>query len=425
MLRSFRLTSGQGNLGEILLNRLGSQASAKSHRSLIWVVLIVLVTLVLSACSASVSRPESGTGKDQTHKEDAPRAVISVNIDQGAELVALGRRVRVSVTDGSVESVSLTKGPKLKSVPGEVSTDQASWVSTSRLLPDTEYALSVKAVNSTGEVSDYDSTFRTKSLSKDQQTFPSFVPLSGSTVGVAMPVIIRFDVPVKNKLAFQNNIQVTATPAQEGGFKWISDNELHWRPVKFWKAGSKVVVDARLGGVPAGNGVYGQLDRVLRFNVGRSLVTRVNINTHQMKVFRDGKLIRTMPITTGRQPEHTTRSGVKVIMEKNRTRDMNSETVGIDPNSADGYDLTGVEYAQRVTSSGEFIHAAPWSVGSQGHANVSHGCTGMSTSNAGWLYSQTIIGDPVIYVGSNRPMTLTNGYGDWNEPFTQYIGSTN
>ncbi|HNO39580.1 MAG TPA: L,D-transpeptidase, partial [Marmoricola sp.] len=246
-----------------------------------------------------------------------------------------------------------------------------------------------------------------------------------STVGVAMPVIIRFDVPVKNKLAFQNNIQVTATPAQEGGFKWISDNELHWRPVKFWKAGSKVVVDARLGGVPAGNGVYGQLDRVLRFNVGRSLVTRVNINTHQMKVFRDGKLIRTMPITTGRQPEHTTRSGVKVIMEKNRTRDMNSETVGIDPNSADGYDLTGVEYAQRVTSSGEFIHAAPWSVGSQGHANVSHGCTGMSTSNAGWLYSQTIIGDPVIYVGSNRPMTLTNGYGDWNEPFTQYIGSTN
>ena len=40
----------------------------------------------------------------------------------------------------------------------------------------------------------------------------------------------------------------------------------------------------------------------------------------------------------------------------------------------------------RETNSGEFLHAAPWSVGSQGNANVSHGCTGMSTANAQWLY---------------------------------------
>ena len=40
----------------------------------------------------------------------------------------------------------------------------------------------------------------------------------------------------------------------------------------------------------------------------------------------------------------------------------------------------------RLTYSGEFLHAAPWSVGSQGYANVSHGCTGMSTANAQWLY---------------------------------------
>jgi hypothetical protein len=40
---------------------------------------------------------------------------------------------------------------------------------------------------------------------------------------------------------------------------------------------------------------------------------------------------------------------------------MNSETIGIDPNSADGYDLDNVEYAMRVTYSGEFIHATPTS----------------------------------------------------------------
>ena len=123
------------------------------------------------------------------------------------------------------------------------------------------------------------------------------------------------------------------------------------------------------------------------------------------------------------QPKFTTRSGIKVIVEKFRHKRMNSETIGIDPNSADGYDLDDVEYAMRVTYSGEFVHAAPWSVGSQGSSNVSHGCTGMSTSNAAWLYNISKVGDVVEYTGTDKPMTLTNGFGDWNEPFAQYSGS--
>ena len=113
-------------------------------------------------------------------------------------------------------------------------------------------------------------------------------------------------------------------------------------------------------------------------------------------------------------------AGTKVIIEKDRRHDMNSETIGIDPNSANGYNLKGVEYAMRLTYSGEFLHAAPWSVASQGRANVSHGCTGMSTANAGRLYDNSMIGDPVEYTGTNRYMTLTNGYGDWNESFSKY-----
>ena len=74
----------------------------------------------------------------------------------------------------------------------------------------------------------------------------------------------------------------------------------------------------------------------------------------------------------------------------------------------------------RLTYSGEFIHAAPWSVGSQGNANVSHGCTGMSTEQARWLYGISKRGDVVEYTGTDRPMTFTNGYGDWNQSFTQF-----
>jgi lipoprotein-anchoring transpeptidase ErfK/SrfK len=99
---------------------------------------------------------------------------------------------------------------------------------------------------------------------------------------------------------------------------------------------------------------------------------------------------------------------------------MNSETVGIDRDDPEAYDIDDVEYAMRVTYSGEFIHAAPWSVGSQGNANVSHGCTGMSPADAGWLYDMTRRGDVVEYTGTDRPMTLENGYGDWNASFADW-----
>jgi lipoprotein-anchoring transpeptidase ErfK/SrfK len=146
---------------------------------------------------------------------------------------------------------------------------------------------------------------------------------------------------------------------------------------------------------------------------------RVDVAAHHMKVLRNGKLLRTIPISAGK-PGFTTRSGIKVIVEKFRYKRMNAATTGISEDDPEYYDLSNVEYAQRVTYSGEFIHAAPWSVGSQGYANVSHGCVGMSTSNAGWLYGLTKIGDPVEVTGTDRPMDLTNGYGDWNVSYREY-----
>ena len=100
-------------------------------------------------------------------------------------------------------------------------------------------------------------------------------------------------------------------------------------------------------------------------------------------------------------------------MSKERTRVMDAATGGTEASDPEYYRIE-VEYAMRVTYSGEFVHAAPWSVGSQGYANVSHGCTGMSTENAAWPYDQSIPGDVIEYTGTSKQMTLTNGYGDWN-----------
>ena len=75
-----------------------------------------------------------------------------------------------------------------------------------------------------------------------------------------------------------------------------------------------------------------------------------------------------------------------------------------------------------MTSSGEFIHGAPWSSGSQGSENVSHGCVGMSLADAAWYFSQTLRGDPVIVTGTSPQDGAGNGWTDWNDTWDHLQG---
>lgn len=379
----------------------------------------------LAACSSSSSdgsSPDDGhetsaaaaSGTDQESTPDASPVKVSDNLGNG-RAVPVDTLVKVNADGGTLDSVSV------KSSDGKVDGDlgDGAWTATGRLQPGAKYQLIAQVTDEAGKKDTVKKSFQTQQLTLDQQTYPSVAPLDGETVGVGMPVVVSFDVPVTDHAAFEKQMKVTSTPQQAGSWRWISDTEAHWRPKSYWKAGTDVSVDLDLDSIPAGDGIYGQESRTIDFHVGDAVVSKVNAQTHQMKTFVNGKLQRTTPITTG-SAGHTTRSGVKVIMEKYRTKRMSSETVGIDPNSADGYDIDDVEYAMRVTSSGEFLHAAPWSVGSQGVANVSHGCTGMSTDSAAWLYGISKRGDVVEYTGTNRPMTPDNGWGDWNLSYAQY-----
>ena len=98
-------------------------------------------------------------------------------------------------------------------------------------------------------------TFSTQNLTLNQQTYPSVAPLEGETVGVGMPVIVKFDVPVKNRQLFERNMAVQSTPAVEGSWNWFSDREVHFRPEDFWPAGAEVKVLLRLNALPADNGI--------------------------------------------------------------------------------------------------------------------------------------------------------------------------
>lgn len=127
----------------------------------------------------------------------------------------------------------------------------------------------------------------------------------------------------------------------------------------------------------------------------------------------DGKDLRTIPVSTGK-PGHETRGGTRIIMEKFSSVDMDAATTGVDSTDPDYYDISDVCWAMRVTNSGVFLHAAPWSVGSQGRENVSHGCVGMSTAEAKWVYDRSRRGDVVEFVGSSRSLEPNNGWTDWN-----------
>lgn len=391
----------------------------RSRRTWAAVTAAVLLMSAVSACADDTPAAKIGDeSPSASASQDASAAEISASIPAGATGVKVNRSLRLNVVDGTFTKVSV-KGSS-GAIKGTMSPDSLSWQSTSRLQPGETYRVRGTAVDENGRDTVYRARFTTEALALSQQTYPSFVPQPGSTVGVGMPAIVRFDVPVTDKASIEKHLHVTSVPAQAGAFHWISDQEVHWRPKKYWQAGTKVTVEADIDSVPAGSGVFGQVSRTSTFTIGRSMVSKVDMNTHQMRVFRDGTLIRTIPITTGEQPKFTTRSGIKVIVEKHRRKRMNSETVGIPVDSSDGYDLDNVEYAMRITYSGEFVHAAPWSVGSQGRANVSHGCTGMSTANAGWLYENSIIGDVIEYTGTSKEMTLSNGFGDWNLSFPEY-----
>lgn len=398
----------------------------RSRRSLLPAALVALC-VVLAGCGSgsrlNEGQPGSGsTLHDSVGGTSTPAtqtvAVVHSNVRRGGQDVPVDHRLRVTAQQGRLTAVSVRS--KSGELAGTISGDGSSWTAAALLEPGTTYTVTSTAQDDNGQTVTHRSRFHTVPLTLDQQTYPSLYPLAGQTVGIGMPVIVKFDVPVTDHAAIEKHLSVVSKPAQQGSWHWISDNEVHWRPRTYWKPGTQVTVHADINSIPAGHGIFGQLSRTEHFRIGAAHIYKVNIRTDQLRVFDNGRLVRTIPVTTGQQPLFTTRSGIKVIVEKLRHTRMNSETIGINPNSANGYNLSDVQFAMRLTYSGEFLHAAPWSEYAQGHENVSHGCTGMSTANAAWLYGHSQIGDVVEYTGSSKRMTLDNGYGDWNESYTQY-----
>ena len=374
-------------------------------------VALVGATLLFSACSPGnttpSNTPEKTTPTASSTQETSPSPVApagALTITSSTDAALPSDPVTLSLENGTITNATVT-GPG-GAVEGTFEKD--AWTPSKALELNTEYKLAATASDGTTK----EASFKTVSPGSAETTFN--LPYMDDNLGVGMPAYVKFSraIPQEYRASIEKHAKVTVTPTQEGSWGWISDTELAYRPKEYWKPGTKISLDLKWLGVQATDKTWLKKDSSGAFSIKNvSRVIKVDIANYTTTVVENGEVVKTLPSTTGKEG-FVPRSGTKLILEKYDSLKMNSDTIAIPSGSSEAYNLDA-QYAMRVTWTGEFIHAAPWSVGSQGKANVSHGCVGLSTDNAGWLYKGTSIGDVVEFTGSDRKMKPSEGMGVW------------
>jgi len=356
----------------------------------------VVLALAASACATS----SSGTAATSPSPSPSPTlsaAHISISPRNGLRQAKPNHGITVTVRDGTLTSVTAKTGGA--TVGGELDSASTSWQSRWTLSTGTQYVVRATAVDAEGRSVTKTSRFRT--LTPETTASVQIFEGHNVTYGVGMPVMLTFSKPVENKKAVEKALVLTSSKPTVGAWYWDGDQALLFRPRAYWPQNVKVGFVGHFDGVLLSPGVYATHTLRQQWSIGRSLIVVASASGHQMKVYKDRKLFATWPISTGK-PGKDTPNGTYLSIEKANPQHM----VGAD------YDIQ-VPYSVRFTWSGDFIHAAPWSVGSQGFANVSHGCVNVAPDHAQTYYDMSIPGDPVTVSGSPKPGAWGDGYTVW------------
>jgi Bacterial Ig domain/L,D-transpeptidase catalytic domain len=390
-----------------------SEARAWGRRAVVGSLAATPIALV-AGCSRSGSSGTSGTSGESGPKISA--AVVTITPVDSARKADFTQPVRVAVTGGTLASVTLTD-PNGRQVAGQLGTGGTSWTSTGRLSSSTTYKVTAVAVDPAKVQATKEVIFATAAPAR---TFVgTYTPDTGTTVGVGMPFSLTFDKPVADRAQVQRAITVTAVPPVEVVGHWFSANRIDFRPEEYWQPGTRVTVGLNLKDVEGAPGVFGTQSKVISFTIGRSQTSVADLRAEQLVVTRDGEVTQTWPISGG-SPDHTTWGGKMVISEKLLQTRMDSETV----NLGGEYDIPDVPHAQRLTTSGTFVHGNYWSSPDVfGSVNKSHGCVGMHDAQgagdpdtpAARFYNSSITGDVVEVVNSgDQTVDPANGLNGWN-----------
>ncbi|MEV7865531.1 Ig-like domain-containing protein [Streptomyces sp. NPDC088124] len=397
--------------------------------------------LVLSACSgggdgektgAESSKTSSQVQADEAAAKETSEAQIAVAPKNGATNVGINNDAKVTVTKGELTDVKMTTADGTE-VKGTLAADAKSWKPDAQLDRSTAYKIAATAKDAKGRQAHENVSFTT--VSPSNSFIGNFTPEDGSTVGVGMPVSINFDKAITNKKAVQDAITVTSSSGQEVVGHWFSGQRLDFRPEQYWQGGSTVTLKLALDGVEGAQGVTGVQQKTVTFKIGRNQVSTVDAKSKMMTITRDGKTVKTIPISAG-SPENTTYNGQMVISEKFKETRMNGATVGFTDDDGKGeYDIKDVPHAMRLSTSGTFIHGNYWGARSVfGNVNTSHGCVGLAdVKGAGdpnqpgaWFYDNSLIGDVVIVKNSDdKTIKPDNGLNGWNMDWAEWQAGSN
>jgi lipoprotein-anchoring transpeptidase ErfK/SrfK len=386
-----------------------------------------LVALALSvlatACTASTGTHREPAGGAR-FKPPAPGLVLAPAAD--ATGVPVTDPVTVHAVSAVVDTVTMTDADG-RQVPGEFDAARRIWHSTAPLAYGERYT-----VTAAGTGSNRAALIRSASFTTVKPARLTGVTLRANkdllltdrpAYGVGQPIVVNFDEAVSDRAAAEKSLQVITTPHVDGAWHWFGDQEAHWRPQQYWKPGTKVTVNANLYGTNLGDGSYGQGNTSASFTIGPSKIAIADDATYHMKAFIDGQEVRDIPIAMGRHEligsiDLHTRSGPHIVLGNDRVTRMTSASFGL--TGAGSYDAM-VEWTTHISYEGEYVHAAPWSVGQQGNSDASHGCININTDNAIWFYNTFGPGDVVDVRNTGVPLDSTDGLGDWTLSWADWL----
>lgn len=368
-----------------------------------------------SAPAGTDASATPSTTASPTPPPKAPAAKVSSSPKLGSTDISPRASISVKAAGGTISSLTMTN-PEGNKVDGKLSADKTTWTLAEPLGYGRSYTVKGTAVNADGVKTPISGTYTT--VQPDGIINASISPGDDAEVGIAAPILISFGTDISDRASAEKAITVQTTPKTEGSFAWIQHDDgwgLDWRPKDYWKPGTKVKVTANLYGVSYGDNLWGKEDLTSQFTIGRAQIVKGDINSHRMKVYRDGKLIFDFPASYGYEddPGRVTVGGTFIVMSK--------EYLHLMSNPKYHYKDFPAYYAVRFSNNGQFIHANDGTADVQGYENVTHGCINLTTENAKAYYDTAIYGDPVEITGSSQQEDASTGdIYDWSIPWNKW-----
>jgi lipoprotein-anchoring transpeptidase ErfK/SrfK len=361
--------------------------------------------LLAAACSSAPSGHQAGGNTGHASPTASPPAQLTISPANGTKHVNPSKGITVAVSQGKISNVTVTTGSA--SVPGVLATGALSWQTRWPLRPGAKYSVMATAVNPAGKTVTATSTFRTLTPSA---TMSASTALGDQTYGVGMPIMITFSSPVTRRAAVEKAIEIKSSKPVVGAWMWDGNMALDFRTQVYWPAHTNVSFVAHFNGLEFAPGVFGTANLSQAFHIGNSLIGVTNTRTHHTRIYWKDKLYGVWPDSSG-MPGDDTANGAYLTIEKANPVLM----------SGPGYHNVPVYWSVRFTWSGNYYHAAPWSLYDQGFTNVSHGCVNLSPANAQTYYDWAVPGDPITITGSPSTGIWNDGYTEWFYSWKQLL----